>query len=602
VLPQSSAEKIERVQKRTRTALLTTTAVAVLLALVFGLLLMFSPVPAPELPLRRFALPIGSPNVLQVAISPDGRHIAYATGTYQESELWIWDFDRGEPRRIDGADGAIDLFWSPKSDFVAFLPRAGAGEIKKVSVHGGPAIVIGPIGAGFAGGTSSPDGSSIVFSSRAESEEPYQLYELPEQGGAPKVLLDVAEGAQRSQAFPQFLPTADGRRILLFTEGSEPNDAQIAVLDRDSGRQDVLTPGTRPVYSPTGHIVYQIQEALWALPFSIETLGATGEPFPVAGRGSFPSVSRDGTLVYRRRDEAGLQQLVWRDRKGQKLGSIGAPQPSILFPVLSPDGSQVVVRGRENDNPDIWVHEVARPVKRRLTSDPSEEDRPTWTPQGDRVSFSSDRNGNHDVFIKPADGSGEEMRLFESSGPEFGHDWSRDGKYLVGSGGIVRVGRGLWYVHAEEGGIYEKVMFLDTQFDVLSPNLSPDAKFLAYESDESGRYEVYVQPFPGGGAKWQVSTNGGRQPRWSADGKEIFYVQDETLMAVPVSAGAAFSAGNPEPLFEDKTAFQGRGQTYDVTPDGKRFITVETLGGSGSGQAIQVVQNWFEEFRGREQT
>ena len=400
---------------------------------------------------------------------------------------------------------------------------------------------------------------------------------------------------QLAHVLPHFLPNQGGNRGLLFTRAPRVN-SEIVLLDLESGRQDALTPGDQPVYSPSGHIVYESENALWALPFSAETLRATGEPFPVSGSGSVASVSHDGTLVYLHGDQTGLQQLIWRDRKGTKLGTIGVPQPEILLPVLSPDGSQVVVQARENANTDIWVHEVARGLKRRLTFDPANEGRPTWTPRGDKISFSSGRDGGMDVFIKPADGSGEAESLLATSANEWGYEWSADGKFMVGSG----TGK-LWYLRAQEStSTFEKVMFLDTPFDAVGPDLSPDAKFLAYQSNESGQYEVYVQPFPDGGAKWQFSTNGGGQPRWRGDSKEIFYVEGGTLMAVSVTTSPVFSVGAAQPLFEDRPAFEGRGQRYDVTPDGQRFVMVETLGDAGGGQAIHVVMNWFEEFRGRE--
>ena len=559
----------------------------------------------PETPLRRFALAVEGAPVREVAVSPDGRHIAYTTGTGSVAgrELWIWDLDRLTPRKIETARAAVRPFWSPNSDFVAFLRASlsqGQGELKKVSVHGGPASVICSTAQGFfIGGTWSPDGNSIVFSSGGGvGAGAPRLYEVPAQGGTAKLLFEPEEPEQElGNVVPHFLPNQGGSRGLLFARGESPRSAEIVVLDLESGRQDALAPGIRPVYSPTGHIVYQSENALWALPFSAETLRASGEPFPVLGSGSLASVSRDGTLVYLHRDETGLQQLIWRDRAGRKLGTIGAPQPEISEPVLSPDGSQVVVRARENDNMDIWVHEVARGLKRRLTFDPAPERRPTWTPGGDKISFSSYRDGSADVFIKPADGSGEAESLLATPAHEWGFEWSADGKYLVGSG----QGK-LWYLRAEEStSTFEKVMFLDTPFDAIGPDLSPDARFLAYESNETGRYEVYVQPFPQGGAKWQVSTNGGSQPRWHGDGKEIFYVEGDTLMAVSVTTSPVFSPDAAQPLFEDKTAFGERGQQYDVTPDGQRFVVIETLGDAGAGQAIHVVENWFEEFRGREQ-
>ena len=599
ILPREAARKSESLERRyplLRTSLLAACCLLIISAGVNLSSWLGSPPEVPETPLRRFALPVEGPQVRDVAISPDGRHIAYTRGAGAAArELWIWDLDRLTPRKIETASAAVRPFWSPNSDFVAF-GAVQQQELKKVSVHGGPASTICSTLAGFIGGTWSQDGSSVVFSSR--SEVGLRLYEVPAQGGTAKPLFEPQESEQQlDHVAPHFLPNQGGSRVLLFAKGPRSANHEIVVLDLESGRQDALTPGSRPVYSPTGHIVYESENALWALPFSAETLRATGEPFPVSGSGSVASVAHDGTLVYLHGDETGLQQLIWRDRKGQKLGTIGAPQPQINVPVLSPDGNQVVVQARENENTDVWVHEVARGLKRRLTFDPENENRPTWTPQGDKISFSSVRNGNLDVFIKPADGSGEAEPLLATPVNEWGYEWSADGKYLVGSG----EGK-LWYLRAEEGGNgYEKVMFLDTSFDAVGPDLSPDAKFLAYESNESGRYEVYVQPFPQGGAKWQVSTNGGTGPRWHGDGKEIFYVEGDTVMAVSVTTSPTFSPGAAQPLFQDQTALEDRGQRYDVTPEGQRFVVVETLGADDASQAIHVVQNWYEEFRDREQ-
>ena len=598
ILPSEAARKSESLERRyplLRGGLVAACCLLIVASAVILSSWLGSPREGPETPLRRFALPVEGMQVREMAVSPDGRHIAYTTGLGLNGELWIWDLDRLTPRKIENSIGAAFPFWSPNSDFVAFRPmRVSQQELRRVSLHGGPASTICSTNAGFMGGTWSQDGSSIVFSSRDEGR--FRLYEVTPQGGTAKPLLD-AEGSeqQQHQVLPHFLPDHGGKRGLVLAQGPQ-GGSEIVVRDLESGRQEALTPGDAPVYSPTGHIVYQSEGALWALPFSAEALRAAGEPFPVAGAGSLQSVSGDGTLVYLHSDATGLQQLIWRDREGRKLGTIGAPQPRIRMPVLSPDSSQVVVQARENDNTDIWVHELARGLKRRLTFDPATEDRPTWTPGGDKISFSSSRNGPMDVFIKPSNGSGQAESLLADTGGVFGYEWSANGKYLVGSG------RGkLWYLRAEEGGSgYEKVMFLDTSFDAVGPDLSPDAKFLAYESNESGRYEVYVQPFPDGGAKWQVSTSGGVQARWRSDGKEIFYVEGNTLMAVSVTTSPAFSVGAAQPLFEDKTAFASRGQQYDVAPDGQRFVIVETLGDAGGGQAIHVVENWYEEFRGRE--
>ena len=244
-------------------------------------------------------------------------------------------------------------------------------------------------------------------------------------------------------------------------------------------------------------------------------------------------------------------QLIWRDRAGRKLETIGQPQERIQMPDLSADAGRVTVQAWEdnNQNPDIWVHDVARGFKSRITFHPALDERPVWGPNGDKITFSSFRNGNSDIFVKSADGTGDAEELLATPSFEAPFDWSPDGKYLIydkaggwpnRSAALTRSReerRGssrmnIWYLRPKEGaGGYEEVPFVNTAFDELAPDLSPDGRFLAYESDESGRYEVYVRPFPEGGGREQVSTKGGRQPRWRGDGKELFYGEGDTLMA-----------------------------------------------------------------------
>ncbi len=330
------------------------------------------------------------------------------------------------------------------------------------------------------------------------------------------------------------------------------------------------------------------------MPFSVETLTTNGEPFPIQENASYPSIAGDGTLLYRTEARTGLKQVVWRDRSGKKVDVIGRPQRDIQMPVLSPDGSRVVVRALENESWDIWIHDVARPLKTRLSFDPSDITKPSWTPKGDKITFASSRNGNMDIFVRAADGSGQAELLLATPINEWETDWSSDGKYVVGDGEPD-----IWYMQPREGAAgYEKRVFLDSPFDVLAPELSPDGKFVAYESDESGQHEVYVQPFPRGGGKRQVSTNGGRQPRWR--GEELFYLEGDTLVAVSVTTRPTFSRGSERRLFDDRDAALGRGHHYEVSADGQRFVMVETLV-KPPPPLIRVVQNWYEEFRGREQ-
>ena len=549
----------------------------------------------PEAPLRRFAF---TPESLyetpggRAAISPNGRHIVYVAGG-EESKLWIRDLDREEPRGLDGTEGAVRPFWSPDSQFIGF---AANRELKKISAQGGPAITLCPLpGGNLLGGGWSPEGDFIAFG----SGEPSRIYEVPARGGEPRLLFELEAGVTS----PHFLPLQAAASGIIFDVGN-PNDRDIAVKNLETGEWEVLAEGAYPVYSPSGHILYQTnryQSGLWALPFSIETLKATGEAFPIAENVGGPSVGADGTLVYLDYLGLGEQQLVWRDRGGRKLGVIGQPQESIRLPALSPDGDRVAVRGFEDNNNNIWVHEVDRPLKRRLTFDAAIDSRPIWSPSGKEITFSSSRTGNVDIYSRPADGTGEPELLVGTDLPEVPSDWSPDEKYLLYQVMDPENGDDLWYLRRKEARDgFDSVPFLQTSFNEVSAKFSPQGRFVAYVSDQSGQDQVYVRPFPEGEGQWQVSAQGGAQPRWSSDGKELFYVEADTLMAVEVSTSPSFTTGATTRLFRHPNLW-GNEQRYDVSADGQRFVFVETIeSDEAKAPSIHVVQNWFAEFRDRQ--
>ena len=377
-----------------------------------------------------------------------------------------------------------------------------------------------------------------------------------------------------------------------------------------TGEFSVLAEGGYAVFSPPGHILYQrdvTRGGLWALPFSIETLKPAGEPFPIAENVGRPSVAIDRTLVAVDLRGSDQQQLVWLDRTGRKLGTIGQPQAVILYPSLSPDGGRVVVSGlEEGTNLDIWVHEVDHALKTRLTFDPGADSFPKWSPSGKEVVFSSNRAGNVDIFSRAADGSTEPVSLVSTPRPEFPSAWSPNMKYFLYVAVDPETAMDIWYLERKElEDGFESRPFLQTSFTETQSRLSPDGRFVAYLSDESGRGEVYVRPFPQGGGKWQVSANGGDHHRWSKDGRELFYVEGETLMAVVVSTTEGFSAGSAKPLFEHPGLAEGNSSTFDVSADGQRFVVVEDLeseeGEAAKPLSIHIVENWFEEFKDREQ-
>jgi serine/threonine-protein kinase len=379
----------------------------------------------------------------------------------------------------------------------------------------------------------------------------------------------------------------------------------------DTGQTEVLGLGDRPIYSAsTGHLIYQSERNvynLWARPFSPETLQFTGSAFPLRENARQPSLSEDGTLAYLDGTSAtGARTLVWRDRSGALLETIGQPQPGMAHPALSPDGQRVAVHSTQNGNIDVWVHDLVRSTNTRLTFDPGADIRPTWSPSGADIAYRFAGTDGTSLRRKTADGTGEAVVLAESEGNPYNPDWSRDGRFLVYYEITSEGQRDIRYVVlGADGDASEPTTFLSTATtNERSPTLSPDGRFLAYLSDESGGNEIYVQPFPDGAGKWQVSVNGGRQPRWSRDGTELYYVEASTLMAVAVSTEREFAQGQPQRLFESADLLANNAaMTYDVSADGQRFLTITPVGDAdeeATPHKIRVVENWYEEFRDRE--
>ena len=557
-------------------------------------------------PVRKFTitpeLPPGIPGVRRPRPSPDGRYVAFGHSpmTPHTRRVVIWDAVQDEFDALEVETGAV--FWSPDSGSVGLV---GNSRVRSVDLLTGFERVVTswPDKPGWftAGATWSPDGKTIVFAA-GPSWVGQRLHRTDAAGGGYEALFTPSqEEVDRGLGFfyPSFLPDFRGRQSLLYAEGVL-FAADIGVVNLETGERRTIVSGDAtfgfPMYSASGHVVYnEAGGRIWALPFSVESLKPTGAPFVIAESAGDHGISGHGMLVYGKPTPGSTMQLGWRDRSGNQLGLIGEAHEVIQLPVLSPDGQEVVVLGRENGVQDIWVHEVERPVKRRITFDATHNDRPTWHPSGNRLTFSAGTVGRSDIWISASDGSGEPALFYESPASDFGFEWSADGKYLVGSGSHF-----LFYLKEKDAGDgWEKVVLEDDQFDHVGPELSPDGLYLAYQSDKSGRDEVYVRPFPEGGREWLISVNGGAQPRWQGKGDEIFYVEGDTLMAVPVTLHPVFTHGSPERLFEGDGVFYGRGQRYDVSGDGLRFVVVEGADQRDAKQ-VQVVQNWYEEFRDSE--
>ncbi|MCP5119464.1 MAG: hypothetical protein GY953_52360, partial [bacterium] len=526
----------------------------------------------PEAPLRRFT--ITPPGGLvtyaystEVAISPNGRHIVYSSA--EDRKLGILDLDRGQHRLLEGTDGAVGPFWSPDSQFIGFFADL---EIRRVSVDGGTATRICDLPAGYGnGGSWSPDGEWVVFAAG-------NLYEVPARGGAPGPIispdeLDKVPGTQLGKlTTPRYLPAEAGQRVLAFAVRTSAGST-LMVQDLDTSRREVLGSGDSPFYSPTGHIVYRLAGAtsdLWALPFSLGGLEATGKPFPISEDSNEPTVAADQTLVYTRLSSSEWR-LAWFNRGGERIRDIGQPQRRIRFPALSPDEQRVAVVGWDGGSPDIWVHEAGRGIKNRLSSSVHTDFRPIWSSSGKEIIFTSGRRGRNGIYRKAADGSGEAELLYATEAQAFASDLSRDGRYIL----YDRDGNDIWYLERTSDDGFEAKPFLATEFREKAAQISPDSRWVAYLSDESGEFDVYVQRFPEGGLRQRVSPNGGIQLRWSRDSRKLYYVQGDTLFEVKVTPGAELTIGDPEPLVEDPV-WRQRGDSayphYDVSADGERFV------------------------------
>lgn len=534
------------------------------------------------------------------ALSPDGRRLAFVvSGEGGETTLWVRALDSATPQQLSGTEGAKFPFWSPDGRYIAFF---AVGKLKKIEATGGPAQTLAEVSTDTRGGAWAPDGT-ILFAPTATQP----LYKVSAAGGTvtPATELDQAHG-QTSHRWPWFLP--DGRHFIYFSR-SNPKDSEglyVGTLDSKETKF-LLNTNLRAAYVPAvtgGYLLFMRDNALVAQAFDADRLQLSGEPLTVAeGVLSYPtdagptayaafSVSTNGHLFYLL-GSAEVTQLTWFDRAGKSQGPIAA-QGTYSEPRFSPDGKRVVAPREDVPGSDLWMIDLARGTTTRFTFDPKPDVSPIWSPDGSRVVFASPRAGKHWLYQKLSSGAGGDELLLQTDRDAFPDDWSSDGRFIlyeVNAGPQTRFD--LWVLPLF--GDRQPFPFLQGEFDETHAQFSPDGRFVAYVSNESGRPEVYVQSFPGPGGKWQVSTGGGDQPQWRRDGKELFYVApDKNLMAVPVTVGGSFETGTPVSLFRTRvrtTALTDERNNYIFTPDGQRFL-ISNLLEEGNKQPIMVVLNW----------
>jgi eukaryotic-like serine/threonine-protein kinase len=545
---------------------------------------------APEPPeLIKFPLPIpeGLSNPSTPEVSPDGRTIAFAAVNRDGvSQIWVRPMDALEAHPLGGTEGAIRLFWSPDSRQVAFM---SGGKLKKADISGGPPQTICDAPRGSDGSWGSE--GVILFDGRATDP----IWRVPAVGGVAKVEVPSdPKNDVSSTGWPVFLP--GGKRYLYMSYGNDQSDQTLMLGTLDSkDRKVVFKTTSRVLYAPPGYLLFVRENTLVAQKFDASTASVEGEAVPIGeglgvdtvGLASF-SVSRTGVLAYRAGDAEG-HRLVWFDRAGKESPAIDA-LADYGDSSLSPDGKLLAFDATLNSTSlDIWIRDLARGVTQRFTFDPAAERIPLWSPDGRRIVFTSSAKGPGDLYIKDASGAQDAEVLLASPDFKIASDWSRDGAYLLYSDQGKETGWDMWALPMK--GDRKPFPIRKTNFGELFATFSPDARFVAYQSNESGRAEVYVQEFPEARHKWQVSTSGGTTPYWRGDGRELFYRSSAGVMAVPVQTTPEFKAGNPTELFQAPFAV-GLGRSHFwPTPDGQRFLVLAAPGNE-TVKPASILLNW----------
>jgi len=552
--------------------------------------------PTPPKPVTRAVinLPPGDrlvgPNQTALALSSDGKQLAYAAFRGATSQIFLRAMDSQEARPISDTDGASEPFFSPDGQWIGFF---AGGKLKKISVNGGAAVTLAD--AGNPVGASWNSQGTIAFDPAGTGSS---LLQVLDAGGAPQPLGHFEKG-ENFQIWPQFLP---GGKAVLFAGGSSITDGHVIVRLMATGERRSLVGGGQPQYATSGHLIYAQGTTLMAVPFDPRRLEIKGTPVPVvegvayspAYGSSQYSISDTGSLVYvSGASQANQRKMVWVSRNGAEQ-TLPAPPLAYRGEVrLSADGQRVAA---EIEN-QIWLYDLARDTLTRFTFEGNVNLNPRWTPDGKRIAFSSTKEGARNIFWQRADGSGGLERLSTDEYLQVPDSWSPDGQFLVFHESNPKTARDIWVLRMSD---HKAQPFLVTPFNEGGAMFSPDGHWLAYVSNESGRPEVYVQPFPGPGGKWQISTEGGTEPAWNRNGKELFYRSGNKMMALDVTTQPGFSPGKPRMLFEGQyltNDWPQVGTLYDVSPDGQRFLMVKTTEQAFAATQINVVLNWFEELK-----
>jgi Tol biopolymer transport system component len=547
-------------------------------------------------PTIQFTIPPPKGSTLEgmLALSPDGRRIAFVATTADGRDLiWIRALDALESRPLEGTDGAAFPFWSPDSHALAFFAQ---GKLKKIDAAGGSPQVLCDAPAPRGGSWGS--GGTIIFSPNVGGE----IQRVSENGGQPTAFPGLTSKEGYTYRWPAFLP--DGRHFLYFLFGADPGLNGIHAASLDPGKTvRLVSADSGAVYAAPGFLLYPSGGRLMGQRFNADRLRLSGDAFPIIDHlwwDSFAtgamaiSTSETGLLACQTGGSA-VSRLLWHDRSGRELGAVG-PDGAYWEPSLSPDDRWLAVSRMDPEKlaASVWTIDLDRGIMARLSSQANLASTPVWSPDGRQIAYVVYPSG--EMYVHDARGAENERILFRA--PTFSplDDWSRDGRFLFYEAVELR------RFHIDVGVLDMSARtarpLLKAEFNQLGARLSPDGRWLAYESDESGEFEIFVRSFPEAGERRQVSVGGGRQPRWRRDGKELFYVSpDRKITSVEVRPGPPLEAGKPRALFQTRILAQVEARNhYDVTSDGQRFI-VNSRRPEDALLPITVVVNWRREVQ-----
>jgi Tol biopolymer transport system component len=587
-------------------------AAALLLAATLVLALLYFRRAEPRAEIVRFTLPPPEKSSYRgdLALSPDGRRLAYVVQGSGGRTLWLRALDSVEARELPGTAEAHLPFWSPDGRFIGFF---AGNKLKKIDTVGGSPQALAEVTDDGRGGAWGPDGT-IIFAPAFTSP----LMKVSAGGGTVEPVTELDQSLeQNSHRWPSFLP--DGRHFLYFARGKKRDAEGIYVgsLDSKSGKF-LLNTKLLAKYAPAaagsdkGHLLFVRDKTLLAQSFDVGRLQLSGEPAVVVeGVLNFPeeggptayaafSASANGHLSYLP-GSMSLTQMGWFDRAGKSLGDVGPPG-QFSEPGQSPDGKRgAFARSDPQQQSDLWLLDLARGTTTRFTFDSSAEASPVWSKDGKHIYFASNREGGRfNLYQKISSGAGSDELLLKTDNNIFPDDWlsGKLGELLIYEMDNPKTRFDLWVLPLT--GERKPYPFFQTEFNETHAQFSPDGLFVAYVSDESGRAEVYVQSFPASGGKWQISSAGGDQPQWRHDGRELFYIApNKAIMAVPIASGSSFELGTPVALFDTRVpsgSITGDRNNYVVAAGGQRFL-INNLIDEGNTQPITIILNWARDLK-----